>query len=534
MGTLWFNGKIYTMEHEKDSTEAVYTEKGKIVAIGEKESLERNYSIIERRIDLKNAVMFPGFTDSHLHMIGLGETMLRLDLSAFKDADAMKSALAEKASMLKEGQWLIGEGWNENNFADRKIFHKAELDEIAPKNPILLTRICRHAALANSIALDEAGIHKDTPDPSGGIIVRDTNGEETGYLLDQAADLVKAVQPPVSDKELKKALDSAVYHMVEKGLTGGHTEDLNYYGGFHRTFQAFQDVINDKQWKFRANLLVHHEVLDDFRQLGYEYGPVNDFLSFGAVKIFADGALGGRTALLRHPYNDSPDTSGVAIHSKEHLKELVKKARDINMPAAIHTIGDLALEYAVEALEAHPVPKGKKDRIIHAQITPPDLIDRLKALDVVLDLQPRFVLSDFPWVQERLGSARLSYSFAWKTLLERGVECAGSSDAPIEPVDPLEGIQAAITRKNQNETHSGYLPEQKLSPYEAVSLYTTGSAKSIGKEKEMGKIAPGYAADFTILDQDIFNICADDIIKTNVKGTVIDDEFQYNNLNKNK
>ncbi|MFB4163034.1 amidohydrolase [Alteribacillus sp. JSM 102045] len=512
-------------------TEAVYTENGKIQDIGVKEELENKYPHIEQRMDLKGSVMFPGFTDSHLHMIALGETMLQLDLSEFTDANAMKQALVDKAKTLKEGQWLIGEGWNENNFADRKIFHKAELDEIAPHNPIILTRICRHAALANSPALEKAGISKRTPNPAGGIIVRDNNGEETGYLLDQAADLVKAVQPPVSDEELRQALNSAVEHMVKKGLTGGHTEDLNYYGGFQRTFRAFQDVIKEKRWKFRANLLVHHEVVDDMRQLGYEYGAVDDFLSFGAVKIFADGALGGRTALLRYPYNDAPETSGVAIHSRENLKKLVEKARKEKMPVAIHTIGDLALEYAVESLEEHPVPRGKKDRIIHAQITPPDLIDRLKKLDVVLDLQPRFVLSDFPWVKERLGTTRLSHSFAWKTLLKKGVECAGSSDAPIEPVDPLEGIQAAITRKKPAETHSGYLPEQKLTPFEAVSLYTTGSAKAIGKEMEMGKIAPGYTADFTILDQDILTINEDEMVHANVKGTVVAEEFQYNDLN---
>ncbi|WP_322787557.1 amidohydrolase [Alteribacillus persepolensis] len=527
---LWFNGTIYTMQGENDTVEAVYTNNGKIIAAGKEEDVKARCSAADQRVDLQGAVVFPGFTDSHLHMMGLGEAMLQLDLSSCKSAEELKEALKEKACHIKDGQWLIGEGWNENNFPDQRIIHKEELDEIAPYNPVLLTRVCRHAALANSVALERAGITEHTPDPSGGIIVKDEHGMPTGYLLDQAADLVKAVQPPVSDEELKTALHTAVGHMVKQGLTGGHTEDLNYYGGFKRTFQAFQEVINETNWRFRANLLVHHEVVDDVFEEGYEYGAVSDYLSFGAMKIFADGALGGRTAFLRESYQDDPASSGVRIHTPQQLSKLVQKARKKNMPVAIHTIGDKALEYAVKALEEYPVPAGKRDRIIHAQITPPDLIERLKRLNVVLDLQPGFVLSDFPWVEERLGARRLSYSFAWKTLLSQGVMCAGSSDAPIEPVDPLIGIQAAVIRKPPHETHNGYLPEQKLTPFEAVSLYTTGSAKAVGKETELGKVAPGYAADFTILDQDILTMPAEQIHQTKVLATVVGECFQYNRL----
>ncbi|MFC5712791.1 amidohydrolase [Thalassorhabdus alkalitolerans] len=528
VGTLWYNGKIYTMNDESESVEAVVTHNGRIKAVGTKKEMKNKWNeTITTYVDLKGGVVFPGFVDSHLHMIGYGESMLRLDLSQLKSADDMKKALLEKARELKRGQWLLGEGWNENNFPDRKIFHRQELDEIAPDNPVVLTRVCRHAILANSKALELGQVTAETENPSGGVIVRDNDGEATGYLLDAAQELVREAVPEVTDEYLEEALTAALDDMVKKGLVGGHTEDLNYYGGFAQTFDTFTKVIDGKKRKFRAHLLVHHEVVEDMKNKGFTYGEVNEYLSFGGMKIFADGALGGRTALLRQPYNDAPETSGVAMHTRDELKELVKKARSFEMPVAIHTIGDLALEYAIEAVEEYPAPPRTMDRFIHLQIAPSDLRERLKSLPVALDIQPRFVASDFPWVEERLGTWRLPYSFAWKTLLKEGLNCAGGSDAPIEPVDPLLGIHAAVTRKSPGEDHEGYMPEQKLTPFEAVSLFTTGSAKAIGKEETYGKILPGYAADFTVLDKDILTAQPDEILTASVLQTVIDETIVY-------
>ncbi|MGY4689214.1 amidohydrolase [Salibacterium sp. K-3] len=529
MGQLWFNGSIYTMEAEGRTAEAVYIENGWIKAAGSEQELRSRYVPAEE-MDLKGAFMYPGFQDSHLHMLGLGETLMSLDLSRMQSAEEIKQALLEKKSRLSSGKWLTGEGWNENNFLDRKIFHRNELDEISSGHPLLLTRICRHAALVNSEALRLAGISEETPDPPGGIIVRDETGRPTGYLLDTAADMVRQVMPPVRDEELREALQEAVRQMLRNGLTGGHTEDLNYYGGFRRTFRVFEDVINHENLKFRTNLLVHHEVLEDMRRDGYCLGPVNKSLSFGAVKIFADGALGARTALLREPYNDARDTRGVAVHTRAEMENIVSRARDEKMPVAVHVIGDLALEYTMDVLEKNPPPAGTRDRLIHGQVTPGDLVRRLQNMNVVFDLQPRFVVSDFPWVVERLGEERLHYSFAWRTLLEAGIDCAGSSDAPIEPVSPLEGIHAAVARRIPEENHDGWLPAQKLSRYEAVQLYTQGSAKAVSAEKEFGVIAPGYRADFTILEQDIFQIPLDDIVHINVKAVVVDGELQYGTL----
>jgi predicted amidohydrolase YtcJ len=529
VGTLWSGGTIYTLREEFETVEAVYVEGQNIKAIGSVKDIKQKYrNGITEEIDLDGSVMYPGFVDSHLHILGHGEKLLRLDLSDVTSPEKVKELLIEKAAESPEGEWIIGEGWNENNFPDRKIFHRDELDEIAADSPMMLTRVCRHAVLANSKALELAGIDDDTQDPPGGVIVRDAEGEATGYLLDNAQEFVKQVIPTVSEVYLQQALQRAIDDLISMGLVGGHSEDLHYYGGFVRTFEAYQNVIDGEKRKFRANLLVHNQVVSVMHEEGWKFGGGTDYLEFGAMKIFADGALGGRTALLSNPYNDVPETSGVAIHDPHELKSIIQKARYYKMPVAIHTIGDLALEYAIKAVEAHPPLQGQRDRFVHAQIVREDLIERLQYLPVILDLQPQFVTSDFPWVIERLGEERMAYSFAWKTLIDSGLHCAGGSDAPIESPDPLLGIHAAVARRKVEDEHEGYYPEQKLTVYEAVSLYTKGSAYAIGKENTQGQIAEGYKADFTVLNRDLFSIPIDDIPETNVKMTVIDNDIVYN------
>ncbi|MED2971485.1 amidohydrolase [Fictibacillus sp. B-59209] len=527
MGTLYSNGIIYTLAQEGETVEAVYVAGKTIKETGTAQSLLKKYSDeIDSSIDLGGAVMFPGFVDSHLHIIGHGEKLIRRDLSHFTSAEEMGDYLKSEAEKEKPGNWIFGDGWNENNFLDRKIFHRLELDELSPHHPMLLSRVCRHAFLANSAALELAGITKETENPPGGIIVRDVNGEATGYLLDSAADLVKKAVPPVTEKYISNALTSSVHDLLSLGLTGGHTEDLGYYGGFEKTVSAFRRVLNGDSIKFKAHLLVHHSVVSDYQEskLSETDSP---YIEFGAMKIFSDGAFGGRTALLSKPYNDAPDTSGVAIHRPEELKELVHLARNHMMAVAVHTIGDLSLEYTLEAIRAHPALTEKRDRIIHAGLVRPDLIEQMKQLPIVIDIQPSFVPSDFPWLIERLGLERIPYALAWKTLIDHGLHCAGGSDAPIEAVNPLEGIYAAVTRKKPDENHEGYQKEEKLTAYQAVQLYTAGSAYAISKEHTRGRIEAGFEADFTVLDRDILASDPNEILEAKVLYTIIDNSIEF-------
>ncbi|WP_053218900.1 amidohydrolase [Virgibacillus senegalensis] len=529
MGIIWKGGTVYTMISEMDTVEAVFTEDGKIVDTGSASDLQRAYEgRIDRIHNLHGNTMFPGFTDSHLHIIGHGEKLIHLDLSTMKSSEEVKAALRSRASQLEPGEWLIGEGWNENHWENPVILHKDELDEICPENPMMLSRICRHALLANSAAMEQAGITDATEDPQGGVIVRDHSGKATGYFLDTAQEFIKNVIPEMSEEHLTAIVQTAVDDLHRNGLVGGHTEDLNYYGGFLKTYQAFTNGIDGNKRKFRAHLLVHHEVIDDMKSAGLDYQEGTEFVEMGAMKIFSDGALGGRTAWLSEPYNDDPENSGINIHSKNSLEALVQKAREYGMPVAIHAIGDKAVEAVVETLKKHPLKNGRRDRIIHAQIVNDYLLDQLEELDVVLDIQPTFVASDFPWIIDRIGEKRLTHAYAWKTFLNRQIPCAAGSDAPIESINPLLGIEAAVLRKS-SVNGQNYQDEQRLSMYEAISLYTNGSAYASCHEQDQGRIAPGFKADFTIFDQDPFKIDPEKITTLQVQQTVVDESVVYRN-----
>ncbi|QHS23025.1 amidohydrolase [Virgibacillus sp. MSP4-1] len=527
MGKLWFGGTIYTMHGPGETVEAVFTQQGQIVDTGTKEYLENLYkSQITDKHNLKGHVMYPGFTDSHLHIIGHGERLLQLDLAYAKSPEEVLELIQRKSEELPEEQWLIGEGFNENSWNDSRIIHRYELDEICPDRPVMLTRICRHAIIANTKAMEIAGITAQTPEPDGGIIDRDQQGELTGFFKDTAQELIKSHIPEVTTGYLEKAIHAAVEDLVRHGIVGGHSEDLNYYGGFKRTYDSFARTIDGERHKFRANLLVHNGVIEEMDENHLSFSQGTDWIELGAMKIFADGAFGGRTAWLSEPYADQSDEYGVQIYSEEHMKQLMKKAREREMPVAVHAIGDQAVEMVMDMIEQFPPSEGVRDRIIHAQLVNPALIERMSALNIIVDIQPTFVASDFPWVLERIGEERMPYAYPWKSFLEAGIACAGGSDAPIEEIDPLKGISAAV---NRISTLNGqvYGEQQCLTPFEAVSLYTTGAAYAIGKENEQGKIEPGFTADFTVLDKDLFSINSKEIPNAKVQQTIIDETVVY-------
>ncbi|MCM3744866.1 amidohydrolase [Sporosarcina luteola] len=522
MKTIWHNGKLYTMDMENETVEALLTEYGKIIAMGTYEELKDK---AEDEIDLRGAVLYPGFIDNHMHMIGHGQKLLSLDLSKAKSADEMMDMLMNSYPDLTEDEWFIAEGWNENNFADKKIFTRHELDKVT-NSPMYLKRTCRHAAIVNSKALELAGITKDTPDPDDGVIERDENGEPTGVLKEGPMDRVLQLIPAPTEEMLTKALEKSVDDLLSLGLTGAVTDDLGYYGDYRNPLQAFRNVIGEKK-KFRAHLLRRSTV---FTQLMEDKAVYDEpWIDPGEMKFFIDGSLGGSTALLSEPYANDPSTFGTAVLTDEEIHEHVATARKYGQAVAMHMIGDGAVEKGLDAIEKHPVPEGKRDRLIHVNVLRDDLVERMKKLPIVLDIQPVFVSSDFPWVMERLGEDRLDWAYAWKRLIDEGFICGGGSDAPIEEVDPLLGIYAAVTRRKPGETHEGYLPKEKLSTFEAVSLFTSGSAATIGKADSRGKLGIGFDADFTVLDKDLFEVSEEEILDAAVVMTVVAGDIMYRN-----
>jgi len=517
MKQLWYGGTIYTMEKENETVEAVLIEDDKITAVGHLEELSEQADI---KIDLQGAAMYPGFVDSHLHMIFQGEKLIRLDLAKAASAEEMLEMIKEAAASTPEDKWLFGEGWNENNFSNGRIPTIKELDDIR-KEPILLTRVCHHVILGNSAALEAGGVNQDSPSPGGGEIGRDSEGKLNGLLFDNAMNTVTNAIPRVGEgyvQGLVNELNLCIDDMLAKGLTGGHTEDMHYFGHYTNPLTAFLRTVGEKH-HFRVNLLRHNAV---FKEMMEDHVPFDEpFVEPGAMKIFTDGALGGSTAALSEPYSDNPNNKGLLIQTNQELEELVKLARHYHEAVAVHIIGDAGAEQILTLLEKYPAPSGKRDRLIHACVLREDLVERMAKLPVVVDIQPLFVPSDFPWVVKRLGKDRLDYAYAWKTLLDKGIMCALGTDAPVEEINPISTIYAAVERKKPGEDHNGYLPEQKLSRFEAVRAYTVGSAQAICKEHERGLIKPGYVADFSIFDRDLFKGTSEEMLEAKAVKTVV-------------
>jgi len=527
MKTLWYGGTIYTMRAPGETVEAILTRDGRILETGTKEKLMK---AADTFVNLEEAVVYPGFVDSHVHMLFQGEKLTRLDLSKAKSKQEMLEMIRIVAKETPSDKWLLAEGWNENNFEDGSIPTRLELDEIR-KEPILLKRICHHVVLCNTSALAAGGITEDSPNLQeiGGEIGRDETGALSGLLFEQATNLVLDALPKsgsVYVDELTEKLNLTVEEMLRVGLTGAHTEDMHYFGSFTNPLTAFHRVIGEKR-HFRVNILRHHVVFEEMLRENALF--ISGFIEPGAMKIFADGALGGRTAALKEPYEDDPDNHGMFIHTDESLQNWVKIARKYDEAVAIHMIGDAAAEQVIRVLKRYPAPVGKRDRLIHASLLNQNIVQELQKMPVVIDAQPSFVVSDYPWIEERLGEDRLALAYPWKTLLDARIRCAAGTDAPVESFNPLETIYAAVARKSPEDSHEGYGIHEEISRFEAIRMYTVGSAEAIGREDERGLIVPNYLADFTMYDRDLFAGTIEEMLSAKVAKTVVDGKIVYEN-----
>ncbi|MBL0386519.1 amidohydrolase [Tumebacillus sp. ITR2] len=531
MTTIFTNARVYTMDSTQPRAEAIAVREGRILAVGSNADIRLQFASADAQvIDLDGATVLPGLIDNHLHVSNHGLKLSQLDFSNVTSAEDMLRLIREWAARAQQDEWVVGIGWNENNFADRHIPTLAELDEAAPHHPIFLTRICNHAFLTNTKGFGRAGVHSNSSDPSDGAYGRDEAGHFTGMIFENAYRPFRAAIPKMSYDELKSALRLGVQDALRHGLTSVHTEDLRYLGGWANTWNMYRELIVGEDLRLRANHLVYYEFLDEFIESGMTTGDGDEWVNVGAVKMFADGAMGGRTALMSFPYPDAPHTHGTAILSQDEMNDIARRAAAHGMPIAVHAIGDGATDIVLNAMEQNPVAT-HRHRLIHAQVLRPEQIERMKKFgdSLALDLQPRFVPSDFPWVKERIAEHYWPTSYAWKTLLEAGLLCGGGSDAPIEPIEPLLGIHAAVTRRKPNETHEGYGPEQKLSIEQALHLFTIGGTYATREEDVKGTITAGKFADLTILDGDIMTSEPDAILETNVIRTVIGGKTVFEN-----
>ncbi|MEH7085209.1 amidohydrolase [Neobacillus drentensis] len=527
--TIFTNGAIYTFDSGQPNVEAVVVENGRILDTGSHQEMILQWGRTGSNIvDLQGKMVTPGLIDSHLHLSGVAFNFLDLDLTGVKSKSEMLGKIRDKANTVAPGQWMIGMGWDENLFTEGNIPTIEDLDHAAPHCPVYLKRICHHAFLVNSKALEMSEYHQSNPVPTGGSVVLDTRTKKpTGLLLESASQLITKYIPERSYQELKDGLKLAMQFAVKKGLTSVHTNDPAYLGGLDSTYKMYDELINHEGQGLRCNLLIDYPYLHQLKERGMFAGFGNGNLQIGAIKIFADGAFGRRTALLSEPYNDQPGQYGDAMYDQETLYQVMKEIREHSMPLAVHTIGDKALENVLDILDQFPKVK-YRDRIIHTSLVREDLIQRLRDTSRIADIQPRFVVGDYPWVQERVGEKREQYLYAWKTLLSSGVLCAGGSDAPIEPVDPLLGIHAAVTRRTPGDTHDGWNAKEKLAMLEAVKLFTVGGAYATNEENHKGSISRGKFADFTVYSNNLFTMDQpDELLNTEIEMTIVGGEIKY-------
>lgn len=528
MRTIYTNGTIYTFNSLKPIVQAVVIENGRFIDMGSSADMLLQWGSGVQIIDLEGKTATPGLIDSHLHLSIMADSFINLDFVGVTSKHEMLKKIQEKANELEPGEWIVGSSWDENLFTDGGIPTIAELDYVSPANPLFLTRTCLHATLVNSKALEVSGYHPSITVPEGGTIVLDEiTKQPTGLFLESAANLIRQHIPERSYDDWKKAMRQTMQFAMGKGLTSVHTNDPLYLGGLEQTWNIFNELLNGEQLGLRSNLLINHEFLPNLKEAGMYAGYGNDTLQIGAVKIFADGAFGRRTALLSEPYSDAPGHYGDAMYDQGQLYKIVKGARELDMPIAVHTIGDQALENILDVLDQFPAA-AYRDRLIHAQVLREELIPRLKNPSRIADIQPRFIASDFPWVKERLGEERIKLSYAWKTLMEAGVICAGGSDAPVEPADPILGIHAAVTRKKPGENHGGYVPEQKLTMVDAFRLFTELGAYPTNEETLKGTIARGKLADMTVYSANPFEMAdPDELLTMDIEMTIIGGEVKY-------
>lgn len=527
---LWKNGQFYQMTAEGEVVSAVLTENGRIFAIGETAELETNYqNKIEETIDLAGKTIFPGFVDAHIHLLWYGQALERLNLNQTTTKEEAISLISKRVKQLAEDEWLFVEGYDENKWSDEQTFISlADLDGVSSTNPILVRRIDYHSVSINSALLAHINDFSDNGFEGGGEIVQNSMGDFTGVLRDNATTLAIDAFPPATPSELTAWLEIAIKDLWSKGITGAHSEDLHYFTGFQSTLAAFRETLGAEKLPFRAQLLIHHAEWEAFISSNESFINGDEFVELGAMKIFYDGTVGSRTALMSAGYADNPNEKGLQIHSDASFENLVKLARKEGLPVAIHILGDLAFSNVIRCLRANPPKAGQYDRLIHTPWLTKELVAEAAKLPVLFDIQPQFMASDLPWAIDVLGETHPPLAFAWKSLIKSGLHLAGGSDAPIEVPNPFWAIHAAVTRTaNADLNGVKYWPEEALSVFEAIQLYTTGAAFASYKTSSRGQIKPGYVADFTILTTDPFQIEPAAIRDIAVEMTVVNERIVY-------
>jgi len=521
---ILFNGRIHTMDTRQPIVEAVAICDGKFVAVGRHEEVLNLAGADVERIPLDGRTVVPGLIDSHIHFLQFALGLDRVDLEGVPSLAVCVEKVRERIERTERGGWIVGRGWNYNPWPEGRFPRKDDLDPISPVHPVVLSSKDGHLLWVNSKALEAGGIDRNTSDPSGGEIERDASGEPTGLIKENAGGAIWKVVPLPSEQERLEALRSALPIAYSKGLTGLHVPEGR------DSWSAFQRLREEGALGLRVLMMIPAFGLDDAIGLGLRSGFGDAWLRIGPVKLFVDGALGGQTAAMIAPYEGDPDNSGILTMTEEEFGEVVARASAAGINVAVHAIGDRATRMVLDAVEASQRiirAHRLRPRIEHAQLLRACDFGRLAELGVIASMQPIHATSDWRMADRHWGK-RGKWAYAWRSVLKAGGRLAFGSDCPVETLDPLKGIYAAVTRKEENgRPEGGWYPEQCLTVEEAVRAYTMGAAFAAGEEAIKGSIAMGKAADLVVLSEDIFSDPPERILETKVEMTMVGGEIVY-------
>ncbi len=532
LDTLFINGKICTMEEEGEYFEAMGVEDGKIAFIGTNE--EAKALEAKENIDLEGKLMIPGMADAHLHMYAYCQNQTFVDLANVKSIEEMIDVMSEKAKTTKPGTWVKGVNFDQSKWVENRFPTRHELDRISTELPVLIRRCCLHAVVVNTKALELAGVDKDYTAGSGGIVEKEDDGTPNGILREQCTKVFDEILPdPFLDTELRTEIFSQVMNdMASKGVTTMHTyaakiwnynEDVNIYKEFQDRGELPIRATVCIDELFDPEVLTEAKKQDPYRQVQY-----------GAYKIFSDGSMGSRSAALREPYSDDPGNVGFILCTQGELTNTILTGYERGLQPAIHAIGDRALDMTLTAIEEtlritkeKGMTQEEQDarlpfRIIHVQMADKETIQRMKKLPLILDFQPIFLNTDLHWIVDRIGSERAKGSFAMKSMMDEGLILTGGSDCPVETYEPIKGIHMAVNRRDfDGNPKEGFYPDEKLSVYEALQMYTKNPHYATGQQDVLGTLKVGKFADLAVLDRDIFEIPEEEIKDIKVVRTYV-------------